>query len=89
MATAAQRMERMEDRVKYLEEREKLVTVEVNHLRELNQRATADGERQRDEFAKLRDDFTRFRETIATDVAVLKSENAELKKHREHWSQRA
>ncbi len=100
MPTIADRVTQLEGKVQYLELREQLLTGQFQQAQkaatEAIQRTEAElsfqrteSNRTRDELSKLRDEFAAFRVSVSSDTAVHTTELTELKKHREHWSQRA
>jgi cell division protein FtsB len=84
MPTAAQRIGELEAKVRFLEVREQLITADIQRLLLFEQRTLSEADKRREENAKQKDEVAK----LVTTTAVHQTEIAELKKHREHWSQR-
>ncbi len=67
-----------------MELREQLITADIQRLLQFEQRTVSDADKRREETAKQKDEVAK----LVTVTSVHQAEIAELKKSREHWSQR-
>jgi predicted nucleic acid-binding Zn-ribbon protein len=85
MATAADRIAALEKVVRVLEIREQVQAAEIAQLREADRQLREEQAQSRDDIGKLREELAK----VVTASAVNATDVIDLKKHREHWSQRA
>ena len=84
MATAAERIAALEKVVHMLEIREQVQASDIAQLRDADRLHREEQAKQRDEISKQKDEVARMN----TVTSVHQTEIADLKKHREHWTQR-